>query len=75
MDRDPGQRYQTAMEMKAALDAPGRVELTGRCERLEPTTPARRFWRKARLLAPWILIPLGLQVAAFLLLWHHLGKK
>jgi hypothetical protein len=61
--------------MKAALDAPSQVELTGRCGRLEPPTPAKRFRRKARLIAPWILIPLFLQVVGFLLLWHHLAKK
>jgi hypothetical protein len=61
--------------MQADLDGPGHVELTGRWRRLEPATPAKRAWRKARLIAPWILIPLALQVAGFLLLWHHLIKK
>jgi serine/threonine protein kinase len=75
MERDPARRYQTAAEMKADLDGPGQVEITGRCERLEPATPAKRAWRKARLIAPWILIPLALQVLGFLLLWHHLSKK
>ena len=49
MERDPARRYQTAAAMKADLDEPGQVELTGRCERLEPATPAKRAWRKARL--------------------------
>jgi serine/threonine-protein kinase len=75
MERDPAKRYQSASAMKDALEDPSQVELTGRCDRLEPTTPARRFWRKARLAAPWILIPVILQVVGFLLLWHHLGKK
>jgi serine/threonine protein kinase len=75
MERNPDKRYQTASEMKAALDAPSQVELTGRCDRLEPTTPARRFWRKARLAAPWIIIPLAAQVIGFLILWHHYSKK
>jgi serine/threonine-protein kinase len=75
MERDPARRYQSAAAMQADLDEPGQVELTGRCRRLEPTTPAKRAWRKARLVAPWILIPLALQVVGFLLLWHHLGKK
>jgi serine/threonine-protein kinase len=74
MERDPARRYPSAAAMKADLDEPGRVEITGRCERLEPATPARRFWRKARLIAPWVLIPLALQVLGFLLLWHHLKK-
>jgi serine/threonine protein kinase len=75
MERDPARRYQTAAEMKADLDAPGQVELTERWRHLEPATPAKRAWRKARLIAPWILIPLALQVLGFLLLWHHLSKK
>ena len=75
MERDPARRYQTAAAMKADLDAPSQVELTGRCDRLEPTTPWKRALRKARLMAPWILIPVTLQVLGFLLLWHYLSKK
>jgi len=75
MERDPARRYQTAAEMKTDLEAPSQVELTGRCRRLEPATRAKRAWRKARLIAPWILVPLALQVLGFLLLWHHLSKK
>ena len=37
--------------------------------------PAKRAWRNARLMAPWILIPVALQVLGFLLLWHYLSKK
>jgi Mlc titration factor MtfA (ptsG expression regulator) len=51
------------------------VEVTGRCERLEPATAAKRAWRKARLILPWIVIPVALQVAGFFLIWHHLSKK
>ena len=75
MERDPAQRYQTAAEMQSDLDGPGGVEVTGRCERLEPATAAKRAWRKARLILPWIVIPVALQVAGFFLIWHHLSKK
>ena len=75
MERDPALRYQTAAGMQADLDGPGQVEVTGRCDRLEPATPAKRAWRKARLIAPWIVIPVALQVLGFLLLWHHLSRK
>jgi hypothetical protein len=37
--------------------------------------PAKSAWRKARLQAPWILIPVALQVLGFFVLWHHLRKK
>ena len=42
MERDPANRYQTAAALKADLDGPGQVEVTGRCERLQPATRARR---------------------------------
>lgn len=75
MAREPADRYQTAAAMQADLDGPGQVEITGRSQRLVQVTRARRFWRKARLLAPWIIIPLAAQVAGFLFLWHHFAKK
>lgn len=75
MERNPARRYPSAAAMRADLEAPSQVELTGRCERLQPATKARRFWRKARLIAPWIVIPVGLQVLGFFLLLHFLGKK
>jgi hypothetical protein len=42
---------------------------------VEPATAVKRACSKARLIAPWILIPLAVQVLGFLLLWHHLSKK
>jgi len=75
MERDPANRYQTAAALQADLDGPGLVEITGRCGRLQPATRARRFWRKVRLILPWIVIPLAAQVLGFLVLWHHFSKK
>jgi serine/threonine-protein kinase len=75
MERDPAGRYQTAAALQADLDGPGQVEITGRCGRLQPATRAKRFWRKVRLILPWIVIPLAAQVLGFLLLWHHFSKK
>jgi serine/threonine-protein kinase len=74
MERDPEMRYQTAAAMKAELEAPEKVPLTGKCDRLEASTPWKRRWPKIRKVALWILIPLAAQVVGFLLLWHHLTK-
>jgi serine/threonine-protein kinase len=75
MERDPAQRYQTAAAMQAELEAPERVTLTGRRDRLKISTPARRRWRTIRTVAFWVLVPVAAQVLLFLLLWRHLSKK
>jgi serine/threonine-protein kinase len=74
MERDPGRRYPTAAAMKAELEAPERVALTGRRDRLRISTPARRRWRTIRMVAFWTFVPLAAQVLLFLLLWRHLSK-
>ena len=75
MERDPEKRYPTAAAMKAELENPGGARLTGRCERLEFSTPWKRRWPKIRFVAFWITVPVAAQVLLFLLLWHHLAKK
>ncbi|MGO8700367.1 MAG: serine/threonine-protein kinase [Limisphaerales bacterium] len=74
MERDPEKRYQTAAAMQAELEAPESVALTGKCDRLETSTPWKRRWPKIRSVALWILIPLAAQIAGFLLLWHHFAR-
>jgi serine/threonine-protein kinase len=74
MDRDPDKRPPTAAALKAALDEPVKVEMTGRCDRLKPSTPFRRGLRKARTIAMWAVLPVAIQVLLFFLLWHHLTK-
>jgi serine/threonine protein kinase len=54
MERDPGNRYPTALAMKEDLDHPGGVRLTGRCLRLQVPAPWKRHVRNA------LLIGLGL---------------
>jgi serine/threonine protein kinase len=75
MERNPAQRYQTAAAMQAELQAPERVILTGRRDRLKISTPARRRWRTIRTVALWTLVPVAVQVVLFFLLWRHLSKK
>ena len=75
MQRDPGDRYQSALDMKAELDAPQKVFVSGYCNRLQPPG-----WRVSMRETPVIagsLIAVGfiaLQVAGFFLLRHFLKR-
>jgi serine/threonine protein kinase len=73
--RDPDERYPNAAVMKADLDNPERVTVTGLCDRLRPVTRWRRTLRLARHMMTYVLLPLASQVILFLLLWHHLVHK
>jgi serine/threonine-protein kinase len=75
MEREPEKRYQTAAAMKMEVESPTSVAVTGRCDRLETSTPWKRRWPKIRSVALWILVPLALQVLAFLLLWLHYSHR
>jgi serine/threonine protein phosphatase PrpC len=57
MDRDPRDRYQTAGEMKADLDHPEQVPLTGRHERLRPHSHWQARWRRLRTALLMLLVP------------------
>jgi serine/threonine protein phosphatase PrpC len=48
MERDPIDRYANAAEMKADLDSPDKVALTGRHERLRPPMMWKSRWKKVR---------------------------
>jgi serine/threonine protein kinase len=73
--RDPGERYASVAAMKADLDHPELVLVSGLAARLRPATPARRRWRRARHVAVVALLPLVAQVVLFFLIWHHLSRK
>jgi hypothetical protein len=64
MERDPVDRYANAAEMKAELDAPDKVALTGRHERLRPPMMWKSRWKKVRQVA----IILGLIGVVFMLM-------
>jgi serine/threonine-protein kinase len=66
MERDPDKRYQTAKAMKAELDNPGSVQLTGRCDRLQAPSALTRGGTKVR----WIVVGVGVALLILgLLLW------
>ena len=61
--------------MKAELDDPGRVRITHLCLRLKVSTPGRRALRKFRYVACWTLIPLVIQILAFVLPYAITQKR
>jgi len=71
MARDPAERYRSAAEMKAAIDAPETVEVTGRASRLQRSQPWKRRWRRLRMVALGILIPVLLFFLFFLMFSHR----
>jgi len=68
-------RYPTAAAMKADLDAPGEMRITGLCDRLQESTRWRRLLLLARHLLFVAVIPLTIQVLLFLWIWHHHANK
>jgi len=69
MERDPANRYASAQAMKAELDAPETVQLTGRHERLQPPAPWRSRWPTVRIALVAFLIPIVLFALLFLFFW------
>jgi hypothetical protein len=61
--------------MRADLDAPSRVVVSGLCERLQPVTAWARRLRLARYIAVVCVLPVLMQVALFALLWRHLAHR
>jgi serine/threonine protein phosphatase PrpC len=71
MERDPFKRYASAVEMKAELDAPERVQMTGRHQRLRRPTSWKRKFRLVRMYVITAMLP----VIAFLLLWLIFSRQ
>jgi serine/threonine-protein kinase len=70
MEQSPSKRYQSAAAMKADLDHPEKVELTGRNERLRAPRPWKVHWRRARFYLILLLVPVA-ALAVFLLLFRR----
>jgi len=58
MARDPDDRYPTAAAMRVDLEHPDRVEVTGRVHRLVEPHPLATRWRRYRVVAIGIGLPL-----------------
>jgi len=75
MQRDPARRYQTAAAMKADLDSPHKIHVTGYCDRLE--APSFRLSMRETPVLAGSLIAAGIllvQVLAFLLIKHLMAR-
>jgi serine/threonine protein phosphatase PrpC len=72
MERDPLDRYTSAAEMKAELDAPDQVAVTGRHERLRPPAPWKSRWKTLRQVAVIVGV-IALVFMGFILLFR--GQK
>jgi serine/threonine-protein kinase len=70
MEQSPSKRFQTAAAMKAELEHPETVVLTGRNERLRAPTPWKVHWRRARMYLLYMLVPVVILVL-FLLLYRR----
>ncbi len=68
MERNPAERYPSAAAMKAEVDDPDSVELTGRCDRLQPPSLSQTNWAAVRLVAISALIPIVILGGALLYL-------
>lgn len=71
MERDPGERYPSAAAMKADLDNPDAVVLTGRCDRLQTPAPWKRGWKKWLWITLAVAVPVVIFVLLVLLIIHR----
>ncbi|HEY3898772.1 MAG TPA: protein kinase [Chthoniobacter sp.] len=73
MEREPHRRYSSAAAMKAELDNPESVKITGRAESLQAPKAWRTHWQGMRVVVLSALIPIILFLLAWLFtrLQHH----
>lgn len=73
--RHPAERYPTVAALKADLDHPSRVQVSGLAEHLVAVTPWRKSVRVARYVMLVAVAPLAFLVGSFCLLWWYLAHK
>ncbi len=72
MERDPADRYRSAAEMKAEIDDPDSVTVTGRVDRLQAAAPWKRGWSKHRsVIVSTLALLVVFALFFFLLLFFH----
>jgi serine/threonine-protein kinase len=57
LERQPYDRYPSAAALKAELESPDAVQLTGRCDRLRPPDPWSHRWHAWRWFVLAVLAP------------------
>ncbi len=73
--RDPLDRYPSVAALRADVDSPTSVRVSGLAEHLVPVTPWRKHVRMARYVALVGVTPVALLVLSFRLLWWFLQRK
>jgi len=73
MEREPHRRYPSAAAMKAELDNPESVKLTGRHHALRSPKLWKTRWRGARLIVVSALFPILVFLLALVLVRCHAG--
>jgi len=73
MEREPHRRYSSAAAMKAELDNPESVKITGRAENLQAPKAWKTHWQGIRVVVLSALIPIVLFLLAWLFthMQHH----
>jgi serine/threonine-protein kinase len=71
MERDPKKRYQSAAAMKAELDDPASVQVTGRCDRLQVANTAKRRWKKGLWIGLGVAVPIVIFILVIWLILHR----
>jgi serine/threonine protein kinase len=71
MEREPAKRYQTAADMKAELDDPDSVRVTGRSHRLRSPKMWKTRWQGVRLIVISAIIPVAAFVVALIVARCH----
>jgi serine/threonine-protein kinase len=71
MEREPAKRYQTAADMKAELDDPDSVRVTGRSHRLRSPKMWKTRWQGVRLIVISAIIPVAAFIVALVVARCH----
>ncbi len=70
LEQQPYNRYPSAAAMKGELDEPGKVQFTGRCDRLRPPVAWTSHWRTIRLVVLAAALPILIFGLLFLIARH-----
>jgi serine/threonine-protein kinase len=71
MERQPFDRYPNAAAMKADLDNPEQVQLTGRCDRLRAPVAWLGIWHRMRMYVLAALVPVVVVAILFFMFRKH----
>ena len=71
MEREPHRRYASAAAMKAELDNPDAVKLTGRHRHLQSAQGWKTHWQGSKLIILSAILPVLVFVIAFILFRCH----